>query len=249
LQSLAAELVQRQVALIVVGTPVATLAVKRATTSIPIIFHIGSDPVENGIVNSLSRPGGNITGTTFFSNLLTAKRLALLHELVPNAKLFGVMVNPKNANAQMQSIEAEQAARTIALQLVFANVSTASEIDKSFDSFKQQQVQALLVLSDVFLNNNGSQIANLAVRNRLPTCFSLREPAIAGGLMSYGARTADATRQAGVYAGRILRGEKPADLPVHQPTKFELVINLRTAKALGLTIPQTLLVAADEVIE
>jgi putative ABC transport system substrate-binding protein len=249
LQSLAAELVRRQVALIVVGTPVATLALKQATTSIPIVFHIGSDPVRNGIVSSLSRPGGNITGATFFSNLLTAKRLGLLHELVPKAKSFGVLVNPKNANAQMQGSEAEQAARTLGLQLVLVSATTESEIDKSFDKFKQQQVQALLVLSDAFLNNNGSRIANLAVRLGLPTCFALREPVVAGGLMSYGASTADATRQAGNYAGRILKGEKPADLPVQQPTKFAFVINMKTARTLGLTIPSSMQLLADELIE
>ena len=249
LKSLAAELAQRRVALIAVGTPVATLAVKQATTSIPVVFHIGSDPVKNGIVNSLSRPGGNITGATFFSNLLTAKRLGLLHELVPGTKSFGVLVNPKNANAQMQGSEAEQGARALSLQLAFVNASTTSEIDASFVQFKQRQVQALLVLSDAFLNNNASHIANLATRHGLPTCFALREPAVAGGLMSYGASTADATRQAGNYAGRILKGEKPGDLPVQQPTKFQFVINMKTAKALGITIPNSMQLLADELLE
>jgi putative tryptophan/tyrosine transport system substrate-binding protein len=249
LPSLAAELVQRHVALIAVGTPVATLAVKKLTESIPIVFHIGSDPVENRIVESLGRPGGNITGATFFSNLLTAKRLGLLHELVPKSKTFGVLLNPKNPNARMQSDEAEHAARTLNLQLIFVNASTEGEIDKSFDTFKQQQVQALLILSDAFLNNTAARIANQAVRHGLPTCFALRQPAIAGGLMSYGASTSDAARQAGIYTARILKGEKPADLPDQQPTKFEFIINMKTAKALGFAVPHSMQLLADEVIE
>ena len=249
LPTLAAELVRRQVTVIATGTPVAALAAKQATASIPIVFSVGSDPVKDGLVASLNKPGGNITGATFFSNLLTAKRFGLLHELVPNAKAFFVLVNPKNANAQMQANEAQLAATAMSVSLVFNNATTEDEIEKSFDNLKPQQVDALLILSDAFLNGQASQISKLALRHALPTCFAYREPVMAGGLMGYGASIDDASRQAGSYVGRILKGEKPADLPVQQPIKFEFVINLKTAKALGLTIPQSILLLADEVIE
>jgi ABC-type uncharacterized transport system substrate-binding protein len=249
LPALASELVRHQVTLIAVGTPVAARAAKQATASIPIVFYVGSDPVKDGLVASLNRPGGNVTGATFFSNLLTGKRLGLLHEFVPNARVFFTLVNPKNANAQMQMTEAQQAAGALSVQLVFVNATTESDILQSFDNFRQHQADALLVLSDAFLNNHATQIAKLAIRNGLPTCFAYREPALAGGLMSYGAIPSDASRQAGNYVGRILKGEKPADLPVQQPTKFEFVINLQTARALGLEVPPTLLARADEVIE
>jgi putative ABC transport system substrate-binding protein len=234
---------------IAANTPVAARAAKQATTSIPIVFTVGSDPVKDGLVTSLSRPGGNMTGATFFSNLLTAKRFELLHELVPNARVFSALVNPKNANAEMQISEAQEAARAMAVQLVLVRAMTESDIDNSFESFKQQQVQALLVLSDAFLNNHAAQIAKLALRYSLPTCFAFREPAAAGGLISYGSSQTDAYRQAGHYAGRILKGEKPADLPVVQPTKFEFVINMKTANALGIAIPNSMQLLADEVIE
>jgi putative ABC transport system substrate-binding protein len=249
LPTLAADLVRRQVAVISTGTPVAALAAKRATTSIPIVFSVGSDPVKDGLVASLNRPGGNITGATFFGNLLTAKRFELLHEIVPNAKVFFVLVNPKNANAQMQTSEAQQASTAMSVSLVFSNAATEDEIEKSFDNLLPQQVDAVLVLSDAFLNGQASQISELALRHKLPTCFAFREPVVAGGLMGYGASIDDAERKAGNYVGRILKGEKPADLPVQQPTKFEFVINLKTAKALGLTIPPSLLANADDVIE
>jgi putative ABC transport system substrate-binding protein len=249
LPALAAELVRLRVAVIAANTPVAARAAKQATTSIPIVFTVGSDPVKDGLVTSLSRPGGNMTGATFFSNLLTAKRFELLHELVPNARVFSALINPKNANAEMQITEAQEAARAMALQLVLVKAMTESEIDASFGSLKQQQVQALLVLSDAFLNNHATQIAKLALRYGLPTCFAFREPAIAGGLISYGSSQTDAYRQTGNYAGRILKGEKPADLPVVQPTKFEFVINMKTANSLGLAVPNSMQLLADEVIE
>jgi putative tryptophan/tyrosine transport system substrate-binding protein len=249
LPAIAAELVRRQVNLIAVGTPVAALAAKRATTYIPIVFAVGSDPTRDGLVASLSRPGGNITGATFFSNLLTAKRLGLLHELAPNAQRFSALVNPKNANAQFQMQEAQQAAQLLTAPIAFANASNKDEINKAFDRFKQQQVDALLILSDSFLNSHAERIAELAVSHGLPTCFATREGAIAGGLMSYGASRNDASRQSGIYAGRILHGEKPGDLPVQQPTKFEFVINMKTAKALGLVVPSSMQMLADEVIE
>ena len=249
LPAIAAEFVRQQVNVIAAGTPVAALAAKRATTSIPIVFAVGSDPTRDGLVASLSRPGGNITGATFFSNLLTAKRLGLLHELAPTARRFSALVNPKNANAQLQMAEAQQAVSTLGAQIAFVNASTESEIDRAFDNFRQQQADAVLILSDSFLNSRAARIAELALRHALPTCFSYRDPAVAGGLMSYGASRNDASRQSGIYAGRILRGEKPADLPVQQPTKFEFVINMKTAKALGLVVPYSMQMLADEVIE
>jgi ABC-type uncharacterized transport system substrate-binding protein len=249
LPAIAAEFVRRQVNMIVAGTPVAALAAKRATKSIPIVFSVGSDPVRDGLVASLSRPGGNITGATFFSNLLTAKRLGLLHELAPSARRFSALVNPKNANAQLQMQEAEQAAQSLGTQIRFVNASTENDLEKAFDHFEQQQADALLILSDSFLNSRAARIAELALRHALPTCFSYRDPAAAGGLMSYGASRNDTSRQSGIYAGRILNGEKPADLPVQQPAKFEFVINMKTAKALGLVVPYSMQMLADEVIE
>jgi ABC-type uncharacterized transport system substrate-binding protein len=249
LPAIAEEFVRRQVNLIAVGTPVAALAAKRATSSIPIVFAVGSDPTRDGLVASLSRPGGNVTGATFFSNLLTAKRLGLLHELAPSARRFSALVNPKNANAQFQTQEAEQAAQSLGAQIGFVNASTETDIEKAFDGFRQQQADALLVLSDSFLNSHARRIAELALLHALPTCFAYRELAIAGGLMSYGASRNDASHRSGIYAGRILNGEKPADLPVQQPTKFEFVINMKTAKALGLVVPYSMQMLADEVIE
>lgn len=249
LNSIARAFVDRQVNLIVAGTPVAALAASRATKSIPIVFAVGSDPVRDGLVVSLSRPGANVTGTTFFSNLLTGKRLGLLQEMIPTARSIAVIVNPKNANAQFQINEAQEAARTLRLQSTFYQSATTDQIDKVFDDVGQQKPDALLVLSDSFLNSRAAQIAYSALRHGLPTCFSYREPAAAGGLIGYGASRSDNSLRAGLYAGRVLKGEKPADLPVLQPTRFEFVINLRTARALGITVPPTLLARADEVIE
>ncbi len=249
LPALAADLVQRRVAVIATSTPVAALAAKKATTSIPIIFVTGSDPVRDGLVASLNRPGGNVSGATFFSNLLPAKRLELLHQLAPNAKVVAVLLNPKNLNVELEKKETQEATHALGLQLVLLQASTEQEIDESFANLSQQRVGAVLVSGDVLFSDRRKQIAELAARHAVPTCFANRLQAVAGGLMSYGARNTDTFRQGGDYVGRILKGEKPADLPVQQPTKFELVINLKTAKALGLEVPLHLQQLADEVIE
>ena len=249
LPAMAAEVVGRRVTLIVVGTPVAAIAAKRATTSIPIVFHIGSDPVKDGLVASLNRPGGNMTGTTFFSNLLTSKRLGLLREILPNARVVAALVNPNNANAEFQANEANEAARTLGFEVFLLRAATEAEIDKAFGDLLQRKADALLVLSDSFLNSRAAQVAELALRRGLPTCFAYREPTLAGGLMGYGASRTDNALRAWEYAGRILKGDKPANLPVLQPTRFEFALNLKTAKTLGLEIPPTLLARADAVIE
>jgi putative ABC transport system substrate-binding protein len=250
LTSMVAELSSRPLAIVVAGTPVAAIAVKRIITSIPVLFHIGSDPVKDGLVASLNRPGGNVTGSTFFSNLLTSKRLALLREMIPTAMSIVALVNPKNANAQFQMDEAKDAARALGLQLRFVKATNQEEIDATFKELSASpKPDALIILSDSFLNSRAAQIAYSALRAGLPTCFAYREPALAGGLIGYGASRTENARQVGVYAARILKGEKPADLPVLQPTRFEFVINLRTARALGITVPATLLARADEVIE
>ena len=250
LPSIADELVAKRVSVLAVGTPIAVIAAKRATSSIPIVFSMGGDPLRGGLVASLSHPGGNVTGATFFSNVLTAKRFALLSELVPNAKVFGALVNPKNANAKMQTGEAEDAARSLSKRLVVVQAVGESEFESAFGQLKNTGVEALIVLSDAVLNAHARQIAKLALSQSLPTCFAYREPVDVGGLISYGAHNrTDTMRQAAVYAGRILKGEKPADLPVQQPSKFELVINMKTAKALNLTIPNSMQLLADEVIE
>jgi len=249
LPALAAELVQRQVAVIAAAAPVAALAAQKATRSIPIVFGLGSDPVKDGLVASLGRPSGNITGATFFSNLLAAKRVGLLHQLVPNSKIFATLLNPKNANIELEKRDTQEATRALGLELVIVQATTAREIDDSVDSVFQQRAGALLVSGDAFLLNQSDQIAKLAMRYVLPTCFAFRESAAAGGLMSYGADRNDTWRQVGNYVGRILKGETPGELPVQQPTQFDFVINMQTAKVLGLDITPTLLALADEVIE
>jgi putative ABC transport system substrate-binding protein len=249
LPAFAADLVHRQVAAIAAITPVAALAAKKATTSIPIVFSLGSDPVRDGLVASLNRPGGNITGATFFANLLAAKRLELLHQLVPNAGVVAMLLNPKNSNVELEKNETQKAAQVLGLQLVFLQASTDREIDGAFANLAQQRAGAILFSGDVLFGDRREQIAELAARYAIPTCFPNRVQAVVGGLMSYGARNTDTFRQAGNYVGRILKGEKPADLPIQQPTKFEFVINMKTAEALGLTIPQSMLLLADEVIE
>jgi putative tryptophan/tyrosine transport system substrate-binding protein len=249
LPDLVQELVGRQVAVILAATPVAALAAKRAATHIPIVFCVGSDPVKDGLVTSLNRSSENITGSTFFSDLLTAKRLELLHELVHDSNVFGVLINPKNPNANLEIKDANEAAQSLALELVFADAANESEIEKSFLRFQEGRSAGLLVASDLFLNLHAKEIVQLALEYRLPTCFSFREPAAAGGLMAYGASRPDAYRRAANYVGRILHGENASSLPVQQPTKFEFVINLKTAKALGLTVPPSMQLLADEVIE
>ena len=249
LPALAADLVRRRVAVVVAaGTP-AALAAKEATATIPIVFSTGTDPVASGLVASLSRPGANVTGTTVLAIELAPKRLQLLHDLIPNAATFGVLANPTFSATSLMITSLQAAARTLGLQLIVANASTESDLETAFASFSQQRVAAVLVGSSTFYNRHMEQLATLAARHSLPAIFPYREFALAGGLMSYGSNFSYSYRQAGLYTGRILKGEKPADLPVEQAAKIETVINLKTAKALGLTIPETLLATADEVIQ
>jgi ABC-type uncharacterized transport system substrate-binding protein len=248
--ALATDLIRRQVAVIFAGGTAPTLAAKAATTTIPIVFNTGGDPVEIGLVASLNRPGGNVTGVSFLNNSLTGKQLELLHELVPNAAVIGFLVNPNNpilAESDTRSVLA--AARTLGLQVHILHAGTDRDFDVVFASLVQLRGGALLIHGDGFFNSRTERLAALATRYALPAMYQLREFAGAGGLISYGTSIADAYRQAGIYTGRILKGDKPADLPVIQPTKFELVINLKTAKALGLTVPLIMQMTADEVIE
>jgi putative ABC transport system substrate-binding protein len=250
LPELVADLVRRRVAVIATpGSSAAALSAKAATTTIPIVFSIGLDPVQLGLVASLNRPGGNITGVNSMSNELVAKRLGLLHELLPTATRFAVLVNPKNPTTESLKKDVEAAAAAIGPQIEFFTASTGVDIDTAFASLVQRRADALLVHPDVLFINRRIQLTTLAARHAVPAIYPLRPDAEAGGLMSYGTKLADAHRQAGVYTGRILKGAKPADLPVVQPTKFEFIINLQTAKTIGLTVPATLLARADEVIE
>jgi putative ABC transport system substrate-binding protein len=248
LPALAADLVGRNVDLIAAlgGTPPA-LAAKNATSTIPIVFNVG-DPVERDLVASLARPGGNLTGVSSLDEL-TAKRVELLSELVPQAKVIALLANPSNSTAERTIRDVQEAARAKAVQLHVLKAGTESEIDAAFATLVQLHAGALAIPSDAFLNSRRGQIVALASRHAIPAISNWREFAVAGGLISYGASLTALYRQVGVYAGKILKGAKPADLPVQQPTKFELVINLKTAKALGLTVPQSLLARADEVIE
>jgi putative tryptophan/tyrosine transport system substrate-binding protein len=247
---LAAELVRRNVTVIATAFTPAALAAKAATSTIPIVFSTAADPVKIGLVASLARPGGNATGISFFSAELAAKRLGLLRELVPTSARIAVLVNPADATRAESTVrDVEAAARIIGLEVRVLEASTGGEIDVAFASIARDHTDALFVAPDGFFNTRRVHLATLAARHAIPATYGARDYAEAGGLMSYGASATDANRQAGVYAGRILKGEKPADLPVLQPTKFEFVINLQTAKAIGLTVPDKLLVAADEVIE
>ena len=250
LADLAADLVQRKVSVIVTGANAdAALAVKAKTDAIPLVFGTGDDPVRLGLVASLSRPGGNATGVSFFSYELGAKRLGILRELVPAAALIAVLANPNSTLAHSTEKELQVAAASIGQQLEFLKASSNHEIDQAVAKLVEKRAAALLTIPDAFFTSRRMQIATLAVRHAVPAIYPQREYLEVGGLMSYGASIPDAYRQLGLYAGRIMKGEKPADLPVQQPTKFELIINLVVAKALGLTVPDALLARADEVIE
>jgi putative ABC transport system substrate-binding protein len=251
LPSLAAELVRRQVAAIVTsGGPAVALPTKAATTTIPIIFVVAEDPVRLGLVASLSRPGGNLTGINFLSSELAAKRLERLRDLVPAATRVAVLVNPANATNMKTTLrDVEPAARAFGLQIQIFNASASQEIDAAFAALVRERPDALFLGADPFFTNRRVQIVQLAARHVVPTTYAQRDFAEIGGLMSYGPNIADAWRKVGVYTGRILKGAKPADLPVWQSTKFEFVINLQTARALGIDVPPTLLARADEVIE
>jgi putative ABC transport system substrate-binding protein len=247
--AMAAELASRRVAVIVANTP-GVQAVKAAITTIPIVFTTGSDPVRIGLVASLSRPGGNVTGVTTLNVEVAPKRLEWAHELVPAATSIAVLVNPTNPNTETELRGLQSAARALALQLHILHASTERDLDTVFATLPQLRAGALVISgTDTFLISRSKQLAAMTLRHAVPAIFQFREFAAAGGLMSYGGNVTDSYRQAGIYAGRILKGEKPADLPVQQSTKVELVINLKTAKALGLSVPTSLLLRADEVIE
>jgi putative tryptophan/tyrosine transport system substrate-binding protein len=250
LPALAADLVSRRVNVIAAtGTTAAVLAAKAATATIPIIFTSGGDPVKAGLVPNLKRPGGNVTGVSFLVNETGSKQLELLCEMVPSAKSVGLLVNPKNPNMDAEIADVIQAARVLGRQIQVVNATTEAEIDGAFATFVQQHVNAIIVLADAFFIARSDQVVALAARNALPAIYSLSEQARVGGLMSYGSSQGDAYRQAGIYAARVLKGEKPGDLPALLPTKFEFVINLKTAKALGIRVPPDLSARADEVIE
>ena len=249
LPMLASDLVRQQVAVIFAGAPPAVLAAKAATKTIPIVFTSGGDPVELGLVSSLNRPGANITGVSFLVNELGAKRVELLHDLVPTATLIGFLANPTCPSFEAETKDTHKAAQALRLQLYVFNARNEREIETAFANFAQRRVSALLVGTDSLFLTRRDQLVALAARLAIPTMYSLREYVVAGGLMSYAPSLADVYRQAGIYTAKILKGAKAADLPVLQPTKFELVINLKTAKALGLTVPFIMQMTADEVIE
>ena len=250
LPPLAAELVRREVAVIAsMGGITSALAAKSATATIPIVFEIGGDPIKVGLVASLSRPGGNLTGVSTLIGTLVAKQFEVLHETVPTAALIGFLVNPALADAATQMKNALAAAESVGQKLLVVQAHTDSELEAAFGTLVQQRAGALVIGADPFLGSRRDKLVELAGRQKLPTIYSLREFAAAGGLMSYGSSITEAHRIVGLYAGRVLKGENPADLPVQQSTKVELVVNLKTAKALGLTVPPQIVARADEVIE
>ena len=240
LPQLAEDLVTRRIA-VLVATGGAHLAARAATSTIPIVFTTTGEPVKAGLVISFNRPGGNATGVSVFTNILEAKRIELLHELAPQARLIGVLLDPSLDGSDIQVREAQAAVRTIGQQVLILNVSTDADLEAAFATLITERADAVAITGGPFLNSKRSQIIGLAARHAIPAIYEAPEAAAAGGLMSYGPSIADVYRQVGVYTGRILKGEKPADLPVLQPTKFDLIINMKTAKALGLTIPDKLL--------
>jgi putative ABC transport system substrate-binding protein len=249
LPSMAADLVRREVAVIAATTTPAVRAAKAATGTIPIVFTTIADPVQIGFVASLSRPGGNVTGATLLSVEVGPKLVELLHGAVPAVSTMVLLINPANPNADTQSRSIQQAALKLGLNLHVLSASIESDLDTSFSKLAELQAGALVIGHDVFFNAQTKQLAELAVRNKIPAIYTLSEFAASGGLISYGASRTDAWHQAGIYVGRILKGEKPGELPVIQPTTFEMAINLRTAKALGVSFPLTLIARADEIIE
>jgi putative ABC transport system substrate-binding protein len=250
LPALAADLVSRRVAVIVpIGGAPSTVAAKEATATIPVVFNIGADPVRLGLVGSLNRPGGNVTGVAILAVELEAKRLELLHELMPTAGLIAFLVNPNNAQVENQVQDVQSAARGIGQRIIILRVSTERELEAVFATIVQKRADALLVGTDTFFTSQSISFVVLTARHRIPAIYPWRAYVEAGGLMSYGASLLDSYRETGVYIGRVLKGEKPADLPILQATKFELVINLKTARAIGFTVPAAVLARADEVIE
>jgi putative ABC transport system substrate-binding protein len=250
LPELAADLVRRKVNVIAaVGGPPSNLAAKNATTTIPVVFNPGADPVKIGLVTNMRQPGGNVTGISFFAEEMGAKALSLLRDLVPGAKAVGLMINPGNPETPRRSADAVAAARTLGMRMEVVHAATPPDLDKAFASLSERRVGALLLGADAFYGGRIQQLVSLAARHKMPAMYYRREFAEAGGLASYGASVMDANRQAGVYVARVLKGEKPGELPVMQAAKFEFVLNLKTARALGIDVPMAFSVAADEIIE